>query len=72
MTYEYLPEDDIYVIQAELPEGVKGFCKEVDTYRYAVVNEELEDEEKLKTAEHEIRHLKNGDLDKEFDELSVL
>ena len=71
MTYEYLAEDDIYLIQAELPDGVKGFCKEVESYRYAVINEELEDEEKRKVAEHEIRHLKNGDLFKDFDEIEI-
>ena len=71
MTYEYLPEEDIYVIQAELPESVKGFCKEVEAYKYAIINENLEDDEKLKTAEHEIQHLINGDLYKDFDELKV-
>ena len=71
MKYEYLPEEDIYLIYAELPDEVKAFCKEVECYRYAVINDDLEDEEKIKAAEHEIRHIKNGDLFKEFDELQV-
>lgn len=71
MTYEYLPEEDIYLIQAELPDSVRGFCKEVECYKFAVVNEEMEDARKRKTAEHEINHLKNNDLYREFDELEV-
>lgn len=72
MVYEYLAKEDIYLIQAELPEEVHGFCKECGCYRFAVIGASLEDEEKLEAAMHEIEHLKNGDLDKNYDELSVL
>lgn len=69
MIYEYLVREDIYLIQAELPDGVDGFCKDVCPYRYAVIDQRLDDEAKMEAAKHEIRHLENGDLYKDFDEL---
>lgn len=72
MTFEYLPKEDIYVIQGELPEGVEGFCKEIDSYKFACVSESLEDNEKIAAALHEIAHLENNDLYKEFEELKLI
>ena len=72
MTYEYLEKEDIYLIYAELPEGVEGFCKEVNSYRYAVINENLDEDEKRKAIEHELNHLRNNDLYREFEELEVV
>ena len=72
MTYEYLPKEDIYILTGELPEGVDGLCKCVGCYNYAVVNATLDAEGRRKAAKHEINHIKNGDLFKDFDELSVL
>ena len=69
MIYEYLVKEDIYLIQTELPDGVNGFCKDVCPYSFAVVEQRLDDEAKRKAAEHENRHLQNGDLYKDFDEL---
>lgn len=72
VAYEYIPEEDIYIIQEELPEGAEGFCKEVGCYRYAVINCALDEDTKRKVIEHEFRHLKNNDLERDFDELSIL
>lgn len=72
VTYEYDPEEDIYILQGDLPEGVDGFCKEIDCYEYAVVDFYMAEEMKRKILEHEYRHLKNHDLQRDFDELSVL
>lgn len=69
MVYEYLPKEDIYLIQELLPTGTEGFCKEVGAYRFAFVDIGLNDEKKREAAKHEIKHLVNGDLDKDFDEL---
>lgn len=72
MTYEYLPKEDIYILHGKLPHNCHGFCKEVNGGRFAVINEEMEEEQKLETALHEIRHLEENDLYKDFDELQVL
>ena len=69
MIYEYLEKEDIYLITELLPTGTEGFCKEVDSYRFAFVDINLGDEKKREAAEHEIRHLENGDLYKDFEEL---
>ena len=71
MIWEYLVKEDVYLIQQTLPDGVNGFCHDVAPYSYAFVNETLEDEKKRETAEHEIRHIENGDLYKDFDELET-
>lgn len=72
MTYEYLPKEDIYILQCELPHNCYGFCKEVNGGKFAVINDEMEDEQKRITALHEIRHLEENDLYKDFDDLQVL
>ena len=72
MTYEYLEKEDIYLIFAALPEGVEGFCKEVNSYRYVVISESLDEDEKKKAIEHELNHLRNNDLYREFEELEVI
>ena len=72
MIFEYLPEEDIYIIYGKLPEGVEGFCKEIDSYRFACIDESLEGEEKYRAIIHELCHLRNNDLYREFDDLEVI
>ena len=68
---EYLPKDDVWVTQTKLPPRVRAFCKRKGFDDCAVVNEELDDNVKKKAVEHEIRHFKRGDIDKEINVLAL-
>lgn len=55
--------DDIVVRTAPLPCGVKGFtCRKADYYTI-VINDSLDEEQRLKEYEHELFHIQNGDYD---------
>ncbi len=58
---EYLEKDDVWVTQTRLPMSVRGFCKR-GLYDIVVLNEDLNEEKKRKTATHEINHIHSGDL----------
>jgi len=64
---EYLPKDDVWVTQTRLPPRVRAFCKRKGFDDCAVVNEELDEEVKKEAVEHEIRHFKRGDIDRDLD-----
>jgi len=46
---------------------VRAFCKRKGFDDCAVVNEELDEEVKKEAVEHEIRHFKRGDIDRDLD-----
>lgn len=55
--------DDIIIRTAPLPSNVKGFtCKKSDFYTI-IINEALDEEQRLKEYNHELEHIKNGDYD---------
>lgn len=62
---EYVPKYDVWITQLELPMTVRGFCKRENDENCVVINRDLADEIKYKTADHEILHIKRGDLDSE-------
>lgn len=60
---EYVAKLDLWVTQQRMPIRVKGFCKHVNNDDVAVINEDLSDNAKLETVEHEARHFLRGDLE---------
>lgn len=68
---EYLPKDDVWITQTRLPPRVRAFCKRKGFDDCAVVNEELDEDVKKEAVEHELRHFKRGDIDRDVD-ISVL
>ena len=58
----YDPVNDVYVSVAPLPGCVKGLIKAVPDGEVILINEALSDEQKQEAYEHELRHLKRGDL----------
>lgn len=56
--------DDVFVRLVQLPDGIRGFCmKGVDNYSI-YIDSRLDRESMLRTYEHELRHIKNGDFEK--------
>ena len=58
----YDPVNEVYVTVAPLPGCVKGIIKAVPDGEVILINEALSDEQKQEALEHELRHLKQGDL----------
>lgn len=56
--------DDVYVRLVKLPNGIHGFTmKGVDGFSI-YLDKDLDRESMLRTYEHELRHIKNGDFEK--------
>lgn len=58
----YDPINEVYVTVAPLPGCVKGIIKAVPDGEVILINEALSDEQKQEAYEHELLHLKRGDL----------
>lgn len=58
----YDPVNEVYVVVAPLPGCVRGLIKAVPDGEVILINEALSDEQKQEALEHELRHLKQGDL----------
>lgn len=55
--------DEIIVRTAPLPGSIKAFtCKKNDYYTI-IINECLDEEQRLKEYQHEMKHINNGDYD---------
>ena len=59
---EYDAKNGCFVTVTALPGCVKGLIKAVPDGEIILINEALSDEEKQEAYEHELRHLKRGDL----------
>lgn len=58
--------DDILVRTAPLPGSIKAFtCKKSDYYTI-IINEYLDESQRLKEYEHELNHIRNGDYDNSY------
>jgi len=68
---EYLEKDDVWVTQTKLPARVRAFCKRKGFDDCAIVNEDLSEEAKITAVNHEIIHLKRGDIEN-TDDVAVL
>lgn len=53
------------VVEYELPMSVRGFVKKKQGEYCIVINNLLSYEMKMKTLEHELNHIINGDLEKD-------
>ena len=62
---EYNPKYDFWLIETRLPLSVHGFVCRKNDQTYMVINADLSEETKLETVQHEIDHLKRGDLYRE-------
>lgn len=62
MSSQYLPREDCRVAVCKLPPHVKGLCTVKDTDELIFINEDLSDEAKARALQHELRHLRRGDL----------
>lgn len=58
----YDVKNDVYVTVAPLPGCVRGLIKAVPDGEVILINETLSDEQKQEAYEHELLHLKRGDL----------
>lgn len=58
----YDPINDVWVAVVPLPGCVKGVIKAVPDGEVILINEALSDEEKQEALEHELEHLRRGDL----------
>jgi len=65
MSSEYLPREDCRVAVCKLPPHVKGLCTVKGTEEIILINEDLSDEAKARTLQHELRHLQRNDLHRE-------
>lgn len=54
--------NDVYVLVTSLPGAVKALIKAVPDGEVILINEALSDEQKQEAYEHELLHLKRGDL----------
>lgn len=59
---EYDEKNDCYVTVCRLPGHVRGLVKEVHDARLVLINEDLSDEAKARTLQHELKHLQRDDL----------
>lgn len=59
---EYDEKNDCYVTVCRLPMHVRGLVKEVQDARLVLINEDLSDDAKARTLQHELRHLQRDDL----------
>lgn len=59
---EYVVAYDMWVTQAKLPPRVRGFCKCINGENCAIINEDLSDDAKREAVEHEVKHIRRGDL----------
>ena len=56
--------DERPAVLVDLPTSIRGFCyHDDDGKEYIVLNARLTREANLKTYEHEMRHIRRGDLD---------
>jgi len=62
---EYLARYDVYIQYMQLPASVDGSATRVRCEPVALINEALPDREKIRACAHEIRHIRNGDLDRD-------
>ena len=65
MSSEYLPREDCRITVCKLPPHVKGLCTVKGTEEIILINEDLSDEAKTRTLQHELRHLQRNDLHRE-------
>ena len=65
MSSEYLPREDCRITVCKLPPHVKGLCTVKGTEEIILINEDLSDEAKARTLQHELRHLQRNDLHRE-------
>lgn len=62
MSSQYLPREDCRVAVCKLPPRIKGLCTLKGTDEIILINEDLSDEAKARALQHELRHLRRGDL----------
>lgn len=65
MSSEYLPREDCRITVCKLPPHVKGLCTVKGTEEIILINEDLSDEAKARTLQHELKHLQRNDLYRE-------
>lgn len=59
---DYDAANDCYVTVCPLPTHVRGLVRQMLDARVILINEALSDEVKVKTLQHELRHLRRDDL----------
>lgn len=57
--------EEIRVYQAEMPARIKGYTTLKDGYYTILINSIFDRKQQLRIYEHELRHIKNGDFEKE-------
>ena len=61
---EYIEKNNIRtIVDPSLPSTVGGFCyHDLDGNEYFVVNDKLDPFRRRKTADHELRHIRRGEM----------
>lgn len=60
---DFIATEGIKVIVQDLPTAVKGFCyHDNDGESYIVLNARQTKEQNKRTIDHELNHIKNGDM----------
>lgn len=57
--------DDIRILYVDMPIGYKAFTMPKDDFYTIYLNSRYCIEQHLKSLEHELRHIRNGDYDKQ-------
>lgn len=58
--------ENVRIIYQDLPCGIRGFVKKLPDEFYAIVlNSRLTREQNIHSLQHELEHIKNGDLDRD-------
>ena len=56
-------KDEVIIREIELPSFVRGYTKlDAEGIYNIYINKDKSDEQKAKTLEHELKHIKNGDI----------
>lgn len=59
--------EEVFVVMAELPATVKSFViANVDQTYTIVINSRLSHEQNMKSYQHELDHIRNGDYDRKI------
>lgn len=58
--------EEIRVYQAEMPARIKGYTTLKDGYYTILINSIFDRKQQLEIYEHELKHIKNGDFEKEY------